>query len=1006
MKTLKYNKLLILLLFLMVSVNALLAQSKTGTIKDGNNSPLMGYVVKNITTGIQSISDSDGSFEISAKTGDVLNILLDELIVNKIVVDEGALNIVIYSNPFNTDVDAAYGKINRRKTSAAIDVVTAEKIGETSFTNTHHAVIGQLAGLTTVQSKGEPGSNDLDFFIRGKSTFRDNAPLVLVDGFESDFAHLNSHEIESVTILKDAVATAMYGMRAANGVILVTTKRGKIGKSKFNVNADYGLLSPVTMPEFVNAYDYATMVNEAHANDGIPARYSNEQLKGYKTGGDPYNYPNIDWQDEMLKKSTSYANASIEFRGGSNKVKYYSLLSYMYADGLFKHTEENDQYSTANRFSRINFRTNADIELNKRLDLQLGIGGRIENRNDPEAGTDNLINNIYNSPANRYVMYNEDGSYGGSNQYRKNPMGEIASRGYNEKHTRFVNFNLRLNHQMDYILDGLTGSIETSFLNTFDAKEQFVAKYIVYDRELVTLPDGSTQVNYLPYGTEQTITNKEKENKPDRPANQDRTQTFRTYLNYAKVVGEHSYDCTVLYENRELIYRNDAEPYRYQGFSGRFNYGYKDKYFVDLVASYNGSNAYNPDQQFGFFPAAGFAWEASKEDFMKSISWVDYLKVRTSYGIVGNSLLDGYRRFAYLSTYGEDGKKIKFGDTGVSSTDGLSEKDIANPDAEWEKGSQFNIGFDLISLKKVNVSFDYFNEKRTDILQSRDNDVTAMTGITLPQVNYGEVKNSGVEITLGYSNKMANGLSWYVESNLGFAKNEITKRYEVAKDPQSKIGNSIDAIYGFVADGFYSDPQDITSSPENTLYSVQPGDVKYKNIKGDDNIIDKQDVEVIGNSFPELNYGINIGADYKGVYFKALLDGNAKRDIMMNNHLMFRPLNDGYNNISKYAANNYWTDGRTSNAKLPRLTAGDNYNNYVESTLYLQNGNFMRLRTAELGYKFPVSLISKLGMSSAKLYVRGHNMLVIDNMDADLDPEVRSGHPLLKSYNIGVNIQF
>ncbi|TRX66282.1 SusC/RagA family TonB-linked outer membrane protein [Carboxylicivirga sp. M1479] len=997
MKIYKYTRIyILLLLFIASGVNAF-AQEVSGSIKSSKNKVLTGYLIKNPKNGDEAISGKLGEFIINASTDDLLEVYFEGQKVNELLVKgEGAV-YSLHDNPFVKTVDGAYGKVNRLASSSAMDVLTADKIEATSFTNTEHATIGQLAGLTTLMSGGEPGSNGLSMYVRGLSSFRDAAPLILVDGFPSNFSHLNNYEIESITVLKDAVATAMYGLRAANGVILVTTKRGYDGKTSIKVNADFGTLMPTTLPEYVDAYNYSNMVNEAHDNDGLAPRYSNDELEGYRLDNDPYNYPNVDWQEEMLKSATDYMNTSLEFRGGSDRVKYYSLIGYMHADGLFKHTEENQQYSTANNFNRINFRTNADIYLTSKFDLNLGIGGRLENRNDPEVGTASLFSNIMSSPANRYVLYNENGSYGGSNQYRANPMAQIAGKGYTDSHTRFVNFNLRLNYDLDVIADGLTASVEGSYINAFTGNERFTASYEVYDRQLTQQEDGSLGVSYIPFGQEKTITSLA------RTVSQYRTETYRAYLNYDRAFGDHAINAMLLYDYSSYVQQNNAEPFNFQGLSLRANYGYKSTYFIDIVGAYNGNNSYNPDNQYGFFPAIGASWVMSNEAFLSDMEWLSYLKMRSSYGITGSSLLDGYGRFSHVSDYSSDGS-YRFARTGGNVT-GLSESTGVNDKLEWSKNHQFNIGFDAVLFQKVNLSFDYFNQTNTDILQSINPVVTDMVGFAVPQVNYGEVKNAGFESSLSYAETLATGWSWYVEGNIGFAQNEITKFYQLENDPTPMVGQSITAIYGYIADGFYQDASDIASSPVNTLDRVQAGDVKYLNITPGDNMIDEYDRTVIGNSFPQMHYGMNLGLEYKGIYISASLDGS-QRDLMMNGHDIYRPLGSGYGNVSEYAAANYWTPERSNSASLPRLTVQDNYNNYVASTMYMQNGNYLRLRTAELGYKFNSSVLSRIKMSSAKLYIRGHNLAVLHNIDGDIDPEVRSGHPLLKSFNIGLNVQF
>lgn len=997
MKIYKNTGMYILLLLLFISSFSAYTQEVSGVIRSSKNKVLTGYLIKNQQTGDESITGKLGQFSIVASADDVLEVFKDGQKINELVVKREGTTYILYNNPFIKAVDGAYGKVNRLASSSAMDVLTADKIEATSYTNTHHTVIGQLAGLTTIMNGGEPGSNNLSMFVRGRNSFRDEAPLILVDGFASDFSHLSNYEIESITVLKDAVATAMYGLRAANGVILVSTKRGYNGKTAIKVNTDFGTLMPTNLPGYVDAYNYSRLVNEAHANDNLAPRYSESELEGYRLNKDPYNYPNVDWQKEMLKSATDYMNTSLEFRGGSEKVKYYSMIGYMYADGLLKHAEKNAQYSTANKFNRINFRTNADIYLTPMLNMNLGIGGRLENRNDPQVGTGNLIDNIVTSPANRYVIFNENGTYGGSNQYRNNPMAQMVGKGYTDSHARFVNFNLRFNYDLNVITKGLSTSVEASYNSAFIGDERFTASYIVHDRLVNTLEDGSTEVTYLPFGQERTITNL------SRTTAQTRTETYRAYLNYNRTFGAHSINGIFLYEQSSYVQYNNAEPFNFTGLSLRANYGYKNKYFVDIVGAYNGNNSYNPKKQYGFFPAAGASWVVSNEDFLSDNLFIDFFKVRSSYGITGSSLLDGYGRFSYVSDYANDGS-YRFGKT-KGNTTGLSESTNINKQLEWSKNHQFNIGFDAVFLNRLNFSFDYFNHTNTDILQSINPVVTDMVGFTVPQVNYGEVNNSGFESSLSYSETKANGWSWYIEGNVGFAQNEVTKFYEIDNNPTPVVGNSISAIYGYVADGFYRDASDIASSPVNNLNRVQPGDIKYLNITGGDNIIDEYDRDVIGNSFPELHYGMNLGVEFKGIYLSASLDGN-QRDVMMNWNNIYRPLTSGYGNISEYAAANYWTPDRASSATLPRLTVKDNYNNYVASTLYLQNGSFIRLRTAELGYKFDSSVLSRIKLSGAKFYIRGHNLAVLHKMDADIDPEVSSGHPLLKSFNVGLNLQF
>ncbi len=1000
MKASKYIKLILGVLLLSCIWNSTVkAQVKdvSGIVKNSNRQPVPGVVVKNANTENVAITNVDGTFLLSASEIDTLVFSFNQQEVKRIVRgNEDYLVISIKDVLFDEVVNVAYDKQSIKTATGAYEVLSSDKIGANSFTNTHHVVLGQLPGITTFQGSGEPGSNALDFYIRGKSTFNDNSPLILIDGFEGDFAYLSPTEIESITVLKDAVATAMYGMRGANGVILVETKKGINGKSHFNVNLESGFFMPTTLPEFVNSYEYATLVNEASQNDGLDPRYTDEQLAGYQAGNDPYNYPDINWVDEMLKDQAMYNSANMEFTGGSDQVKYYSMIGYMSAGGLLEHGDANDNYSTNTSFERINFRGNANIKINKISHLDIGIGGRIENRSDPQNGVYDILRNAYFTPSNRYVMYNPDGSYGGDNFYRNHPIADMEARGYKQRHTRYVSFNVAYDLKLDFLLKGLKAKAEASFINSFSGTEKYTASYAVYQR--IESPDSTY---YQQYGIPKPL------GYLGRDLNQNRTNTFRAYLTYDKTVGNHEINTMLLFDQQQLVFGKNAEPERFQGVSARVKYSFKNRYIAELVAAYNGNNAYHPDKQYGFFPALGLSWIASEERFLENSSVINFLKLRASAGVTGNSLLAGYRRFMYLYNY-TGNSNIIYG-TGKNGYNGLEPLDIPNSDASWEKSFHANVGFDMIVLNSLGVRLDLFREQRSDILNSMDPVVSEMIGITVPRINYGEVKNSGLELAVSYNREIASDLNITLGLRGGFSRNEITKRYEQKNAVNSFIGESMNQIFGLIADGFYTE-ENISGGPVNTFGVVQPGDVRYKDVSGPngapDGVIDNYDYTPIGKtSFPEITYGFNIGADFKGVYLQLAFDGQAAKEDMMGWHYMYRPLAGGYDNISKYAAENHWTKDNPS-ASLPRLTTQYNGNNNRNSTLYKVDASFLRLRTAELGYNLPETIAQKVKMSGIRIFLRGHNLMVFDSMIEGIDPEVVDGYPQLRSYILGLNVNF
>jgi TonB-linked SusC/RagA family outer membrane protein len=897
-------------------------------------------------------------------------------------------------------VNVAYGKQQVKSLTGSVEVINSDVLESNSFTNTQHAIIGKFAGMVTQQNGGEPGNNNCSFVIRGQRTTGSSSPLVLIDGYEGGFAQISTIEIESITILKDAVATAMYGMRGANGVILVTTKRGFEGKTVFNTSLETGLFKPVTMPDFVDAATYATLTNEALANDGLLPRYSENDIAGYLAGNDPYTYPNVDWTSEMMKSSAPYYNARLEFKGGDEKMKFFVGSNYLLSRGLIAHTNNDNE----NRFGRFNIRSNVDIKVNNNTDFSAGVSARMEERTDPQVGVSALFSNITQSPANRYVLLNEDGSYGGTDRFRDHPLAQIEGKGYSKGHIRRFTSDVKVNHRLDYLLDGLYIGGDISIRNHLEAVENWSASSSVFEKSIRKAEDGvSDEIYYIEHGTTKPL------QYSGRNKLQESEITFRTFMGYDQVYGDQRVSVQALYQQDEIIQQSTSEPFRYQSIAGRFKYSLKERYFAELTAAWNGTNAYNPGKQFGFFPAAGLAWLLSEEDFLKESSVVDYAKIRGSFGLLGNDRLNGYRRFMYLSNYQSAGNYYLTAGTKLNNFSSLEVFDLPNEEASWEKAYQANFGLDLKLFKLLDLSVDLFSERRTDILQSLDNAVTNMVGVSLPRLNYGEVESRGIEIVTGIQKNYASGFSFSTNLFVGYRTNEILKRYENDMPAYSQIGHPVSQQYGLTAIGFYQDAADIASSPVNTYSQVEPGDVKYKDINGPsgipDGVIDDYDISAIGyGGVPEINFGVSVKAGYKGFYVSADVDGVARTTMMLNNHIVYRPLEGGYDNISTFAANNYWTIDRAQTATLPRLTASTNFNNYRSSTLYQKDGSFISLRTAELGYTIPSHWLQSIGLEGTRIYLRGHNLLVFHGLE--VNPEVPSGHPQLQSFTAGVNVKF
>lgn len=982
-----------------LSTTTVSAEEIKGVVRDLQNKPLSGYVVKSVDSQSEAITNKRGEFTIDAKAGETVEILLNGILMDSSTLESGDSGVMKVSvDPYRLKVEsAANTRIDRHRTSAAVDMATSESFENYSGYSSANTIVGKLASLSTVISSGMMDGDYATLYVRGKGTTTTATALVLVDGYESDISRLSNLEIESITVLKDAVALAPYGLRGANGVVLVTTKSGIAGKPQFKVNVEYGV-SQLQYSDYVGASQYATLVNDARANDGLSALYSDEQLS--LQGTDEYLYPDINWVDEMMKSMSQYTNASIEMTGGSSTIRYYTMFDYKTYDGAFNHTDYNSNYDLQNDSSRLNFRSNVSMDITKTLRMDVRLGGRISNSTDIQYGTTSSYEFFCSTPANRYSIYNADGSYNGTSYYATNPYAKFVEMGFFDYHERTLDASVNLNYSLDFITKGLSVSSAISFASESIVTESYNGgSYAVYEptTEWQIGDSGKYEETdtYIKYGNDAEVAF------GGESAVQDRTNTMRLAFDYDREFGKHSVVSTLLAERSEQNYQTYAEAYKYVNFALSANYGYDDKYFADFVLSYAGSNAYETGNNMGFFPAAGLSWIASNEDFLKGNSVVDFLKVRASAGITGAS--PSGNRFLYLYNYTSDGTYY-FGQTATSTT-GLSQAALMDPDFSWERGYSYNLGVDVRSLSnRLSLSFDVFSEKRVNIIDTYDDIVTSMAVYPNMYDCYAQVLNQGFDFTAGFSDSYKSGLAFRVAVNGGLAKNKILQKYEIENDATSVIGYPVNAIFGYQSAGFYSSEDDIANSPTSTFGSVQPGDIKYVDQNGD-NVIDEYDQTYLGTSFPTFNYGLNLNVSYKGFYVDAWFDGMAGGVKNVSSNVIYNALNGTDGNISTYYADNYWTEERGDSATLPRLSYDYNENNSQTNSVYVLSSNFMRLRTAEVGYNLPNNLLQRFNLGSAKIYLRGHNLFVLDAMGG-LDPEVTSGYPISKSLYVGLNVGF
>jgi TonB-linked SusC/RagA family outer membrane protein len=888
-----------------------------------------------------------------------------------------------------------YGIQKQRALTGSVSTIWSEDLMKNTVTNVGNALYGKLAGLLVSQRNGEPGNDVPAFLIRGTSTYAGaTAPLIMVDGFQRSFDQLTLNEIESITILKDAASTAIYGMRGANGVILVTTKRGVESRNKIGVSLKYGMQEPTRLPDFVGSYDYAKLYNEALTNDGSKALYSADQLQKYRDKSDPYYYPDVNWFDAILKKSSPVWEAGMNFSGGNKVVRHYVMVNFMKNEGLFKNTELNDGYSTNSTFKRLNFRSNVDIKVNSMLTASLDIGGRLEDRNAPGTDVSAIFNNIYGYAPNFFPVRNPNGSLGGNSAYQGNPLGLLTSTGYARLNDRNFQSTFRLEHTLNFITNGLKIGTVGAFDNYQRSRETYTRQFPVY--QLRQDPSGDV---YQKFGQVTPLA---------RSAGYEHNyrSNFEAYMEYSQRFKLHELSAKILYHQDKYVtnWNNDNNrPYLLIGLHGRVHYGYDNKYFAEAVVGYNGTERFPKANRFGFFPAVAASWIVSEEQYFKQVSWIDKVKIRASYGLTGNDGIGaGNDRNLYVYYFINAGS-YPFGNSNANLT-ATKESNYPNYNIRWEKAYKTDFAVEGRFFNKLDVSVNYFNEHRTGIVDSRVNELPGILGIDGGYINYGVVKTKGLESTLGLNGKVRD-FSYTASVNTTFVETKIEKKIEPAYPNayQTRIGHSVGQIFGLEATGFFKNQAEIddASTPYHTFTPVKPGDIRYKD-QNNDGLIDSNDEVPIGKTtMPAFYYGFNMGVKYKELSLEASFQGIEGSTVLITS--LSGPVGKKAQ-ISEYVMNR-WTAETDETAEYPRLTTTDNNNNFRTSTLWLRSGDFLRLRSLELGYDLPEKAVSVLRMSSLRVFLRGMNLVSFDGFKK-LDPETFTGYPALRSYSAGLTLQF
>lgn len=857
----------------------------------------------------------------------------------------------------------------------------------TNFGNRLH---GKLSGLTVFQTTNEPGVDSPKLYSRGIGTFFSEGKdiLILVDGFQSFYEQLIPEEIETITLLKDAASTVLYGMKGANGVLLITTKRGKEGPLKVNFSMQHGFESPVRLPEFLDSYNYARLYNEALFNDNSAIRYTDEDLDRYRKGDDPYFHPNVNWYDAVLRKYVPISKYSLTLSGGQNKARYFVALGALRTDGLYTKTAKLSEYSTNSYFTQYNLRANVDIDITNSLTVSTRLGFTVFDKNNPAGYTYNSMFDLLSSiPSNSFPIYNSNASYGGNSRYT-NPWGNLLESGHFSLNKRTSQASILATQRLNMIAKGLSLSAAVSFNNSFTG---YSAKSRTYER-FAARKTVEGRSEYIKFGENTSL--KASEDKFD----QWRNYSFQTFLKYENTFSKNHIDATLGFDSDSYTRQADQTDYRHIGLNSRISYSYNEKYLAEVSLGYYGSNGFMKGKRFGFFPAVSLGWIVSKEPFLSGSNILNFLKLRASFGISGLNLL-GNQRFRYKEYYHQQGSYI-FGKTVIP---GYADSHLANPDLTWERKREFNFGVDADFWSCLNFSIDVFHQFRYNILSIPDSRIPKYAGIIYPLWNIGEAENNGFEMKIGYEKKIAEDLTLSAQIGMWYANSKIISIPEIAKEDAYRMqaGKSINQPFLLEAIGFFKDWDDIRNSPLQTFGPTQPGDIKYKD-QNKDGIIDDRDYYPIGNtSIPKFTVGLDLRIRYKNLYLNMFLEGVSGRSIILPSYYhAFQ--NDGQ--IPSMALGR-WTENTKEKATYPRLSSHNNPNNHqVASSFWQRDGSYIKLRNLELGYYLPSSFTNRIGLRRASIFLNGTDLFSLDKVGVT-DPEILSGYPAMRKFCIGISIE-
>ena len=999
----------------------------SGTVTDAAGEALIGVsVTVKDAKGLGTITNIDGKYNIKIQQYQTLVFSYIGYKPVSVLVkgDKKVIDVQMSeekTNAIDEVVVTGLGTQKKLTVTGAITNVDVSQMKQFPSSNFTNALAGNVPGIIAMQSSGQPGKSTSRFWVRGISTFGASASaMILVDGFErNNIDDLNIEDIESFSVLKDASATAIYGSKGANGVILITTKHGKAGKININVKGEASYNTRTITPKFIDAPTYANLLNEARVTRNLAPQYQPEELALIRSGLDPDFYPNVDWSKLLLKNGAMSYRADLSMSGGGNTARYFVSLSYVEDQGMYNTDETlRKKYDTNANYKRWNYRMNVDIDVTPTTIIKLGVSGNLNKRNSPGLGDQYLWSELFGFNALSSPVLYSNGyvpAYG-NNIHQMNPWVSSTRTGYNEEWDNNIQTNVTVEQKLDFITKGLSFTGRFGY-DTYNSNHIYYRLWPAMYRANSRDSQGNIIWDKLFEETSMSQTSGGDGSRHEfLEALLRWDRTFDKLHNFS-AVSRFTQDERIQTRNIGTDIKNSVSK-RNQGLAGQLTYNYALRYFIDFNFGYNGSENFADHHRYGFFPAFSLAWNVAEEPLVKkALPWLNMFKLRYSWGKVGN---DNMGRFPYLYTLDYTPNiGYNWGSNLTSGTiPGIHYTQMASPNVTWEVARKTDFGFDFVAFdNKFSLTMDYFHEKRTGIFIQRMflPDITGLE--SYPWANVGAVKSKGFDGNFQYKDHIGE-INWTVRGNITYSKNTILERDEENNVYAYQYGKGyrVNQQRGLIALGLFRDYDDIRNSPKQSWGTVQPGDIKYKDVNGDGIVDDGDRVAIGATDTPSLIYGLGASVSWRGFDLNLHFQGAGKYTFLINSGAVNAFRDGRWGNILQGITDNRWISSDISgtketenpNAPYPRLSYGYNLNNQQSSSFWLRNGRFLRLKNLDIGYTLPKPMVNTIHLESVRIYISGQNLITWSPFklwDPELDSSQRGQiYPITRSFTAGIQI--